>query len=121
MLMFCMKCGSQIPDGSKFCPYCGYDGKDSAPAQPAAKSPAPTPEAKQPVKSAKKEQKPKMTIIPAEPAPVKDDSKWWIWLIVFVVCAALLAGIFLLGNNYIDYSDLASLSHSPGTHFLSLL
>jgi uncharacterized membrane protein YvbJ len=22
--MFCPKCGKEIPDGSKFCPYCGY-------------------------------------------------------------------------------------------------
>ena len=23
--MFCRKCGKPIPDGAKFCPYCGAD------------------------------------------------------------------------------------------------
>ena len=23
--MICKKCGKEIPDGSKFCPECGYD------------------------------------------------------------------------------------------------
>ena len=53
--MFCHKCGSQIPDGGKFCPKCGAssqtvdDSKATAAAvqktaaQPAATAPAPVP------------------------------------------------------------------------------
>lgn len=112
--MFCTKCGAKIADGSKFCPYCGFDGineqaaaqptaqkSNSRTAAPASQSPAPKP--------ARKEKKPRMTIISAEPRETPNDSKWWIWLIVFLVCAALLAGIFLYGTNYIDYGDLDSL------------
>jgi hypothetical protein len=38
--MFCQSCGQQIPDGSRFCPNCGYQYSQSqTPAQPAAQQP----------------------------------------------------------------------------------
>lgn len=110
--MFCMKCGAKIADGSKFCPYCGFDGREEQSNPPQSPPPAPKAPAPKPVK---KEKDPPITIIPAEPRNEPDDSKWWIWLIIFLVSATILAGIFLLGTRYIDYSDLGSLEVSADT------
>ena len=42
--MFCPKCGSQVPDGIKFCPTCGNPMQAAAPApQPVYQEPAPQP------------------------------------------------------------------------------
>lgn len=43
--MYCHACGKQIPDGVKFCLYCGAAQEASAPAEPAA---APQPAVEQP-------------------------------------------------------------------------
>lgn len=32
--MFCLQCGKELKDGTKFCPYCGAVTKDSEPGQP---------------------------------------------------------------------------------------
>lgn len=43
--MFCPKCGSQVPDGIKFCPTCGNPMQAAAPApQPVYQEPAPAPQ-----------------------------------------------------------------------------
>ena len=42
--MYCMNCGKQIRDGARFCPFCGADQSDAAPASvsaPAAPAAAP--------------------------------------------------------------------------------
>ena len=98
--MICTGCGSQIPDGSKFCPYCGFNGE-----QPKEKTPA----AKSEKKSTRNNKKPEIRVIDPERKPPEDTSKWWIWAIIALVCAAILAFIFINGRNYIDYSDLGSL------------
>ena len=55
MPRFCVKCGSQIADGAKFCPVCGnvieMEPKSAAPEVPEAPQPAaePTPGPVQPV------------------------------------------------------------------------
>lgn len=43
MIMFCQKCGSQVPEGSKFCINCGAPVEIPAPAAPAVPEPAQAP------------------------------------------------------------------------------
>ena len=104
--MFCTGCGSQIPDGSKSCPFCGFDG--STPQEPARDETkkASTPKKRTPAKA-------ENTVIPASdpvpPRPQENTENWWIWAIITAVCAVILATVFILGGKYIDYSNLGTL------------
>ena len=88
--MFCIKCGKQIADGSKFCPYCGAainenanTGNRSA-AQPVRNNAPKTGFAQQAYAKAPKQKK------PADP-----KMKMILFIVLGVVVAALVAFILL--------------------------
>lgn len=106
--MICTGCGSKIPDGSKFCPYCGFNGAN------AANTPAMQEKSKTERKPSRRSKEPPIRVIDPERKPQEDTAKWWIWAIIAAVCAAILAFVIILGSNYVDYKELTSLNIGSG-------
>ena len=103
-MAFCIKCGKQIPDTIKFCPYCG-GAKYNPPAPQPMQQPAPQPmqqPAPQPMQKPAPQpmQKPKKEKAPKEKAPKEEGEKKGVGkkilliLLAVVLLAAVAFGVY---------------------------
>ena len=123
--MFCVKCGTQLPDDAKFCNNCGASIGAAPAAEPApVAEPAPAPVAEAPVVEEAPapvvEEAPKAEPAPvaapvAEEAPAKKKKKPNILIIIVVILVAAFLGKLLggaLGDSY-SKSDSDTGSKKP--------
>ncbi len=105
--MFCTKCGSTLPDGTKFCPYCGQK-MDAPAAAPVPEAPAqsnpvpPVPEQNINVTPTPvpPQAAPVVNPIPTEPTPKKKSPVGIILTVLVLLLVAILGvGGFILWNT----------------------
>lgn len=83
--MFCSNCGSQIADGSAFCPACGAQLNAGQPAPQAYSQPFPQQTYAQPVYGQ-----------PYAAAPAPKKKKTWLWFVLGGVALAAVAVVLIL-------------------------
>ncbi len=83
--MFCSNCGSQIADGSVFCPACGAQLNAGQPAPQANSQPFPQQTYAQPVYGQ-----------PYAAAPAPKKKKTWLWFVLGGVALAAVAVVLIL-------------------------
>lgn len=83
--MFCSNCGSQIADGSAFCPACGAQLNAGQPAPQANSQPFPQQSYAQPVYGQ-----------PYAAAPAPKKKKTWLWFVLGGVVLAAVAVVLIL-------------------------
>ena len=122
--MFCVKCGTQLPDDAKFCNNCGA----SIGAAPAAE-PAPVVETAPVVEAAPKAEPVAAPVVEPAPAPVvetapaKKKKKPNILIIIVVILVAAFLGKLLggaLGDSY-SKSDSDTGSKKKVRHYPRLI
>ena len=111
--MFCVKCGTKLDDGAKFCPNCGAAQAPSAPASaPAAAPVQPTVGPAQPHRSSTSRQQPvyeapvrqAVYTEPAPAAPPKKKKKHVGLVIFLIIILAIAAGAFLMKDKIASYA-----------------
>ncbi|MBE6783378.1 MAG: zinc-ribbon domain-containing protein [Ruminococcaceae bacterium] len=94
--MFCVKCGTQVADGVKFCTKCGAPMK--TPQKPNVAPVQINPKKPQPIqKPAENLQKPVKNIKPTKEKPKKDKKKVKKAIIISAICFILIAGLVVSG------------------------
>lgn len=124
--MYCPKCGTQVADGSKFCPACG----NPVTPRPAAAPPAPEPAPAVPGEPAPTYAQPATPPTPSQGAPDFAPSKKGhglrnaiigiVAILVVALVAVSFAGPILFGPNFVsplDFSEEAQVKRTVNGYF----